>query len=167
MVYLSVIEYEAYRKQVLAMLECYKKMWSGYLVKIKGVSHRVELNPGTRLISQQPYRAHPQLRAFIEEQVSKMLSAEVIEPVQSHSSSPNVIATKKNGTTRFCVYYRKLSDINVVDYYPIPRMDDCFEIIGDSTVYSVLDSNWGYYQMPIAKEDRDITKFVINSGASC
>lgn len=45
------------------------------------------------------------------------------------------------------------------------RMDGCIDSLGDSTVYSTLDANWGYWQMPIAEEDRDYTKFVTHHGA--
>lgn len=44
-------------------------------------------------------------------------------------------------------------------------MDDCIDSLGYSTVYSTIGANWGYCQMPIAKEGRDKTTFVTYRGA--
>lgn len=59
MVDLCDIEDEAYRTQILAMLELHEQMWPGNLGEIEGVSHRIELKMDTRVIRQQPYRAGP------------------------------------------------------------------------------------------------------------
>ena len=75
-----------------------------------------------------------------------MLAAEVIEPAQSEWASPIVIAPKKDGTPRFCIDFGKLNEVTIRDSYPIPRMDDFIDSLGDSTVYSTLDANWGYWQ---------------------
>lgn len=83
MIYLSNIDDEAYRKQVLAMLERHKKMCSSHLCEIKGVSHSIELRSGTSPILQQQYRAGAQRRVLVEEPVNEMLAADVIETAQS------------------------------------------------------------------------------------
>ncbi len=55
-----------------------------------------------------------------KEKVQKMLDRGVIEPCQSRWASPVVLVTKKDGTTRFCVDYRKLNDITRKDAYLLP-----------------------------------------------
>lgn len=94
-----------------------------------------------------------------------MLSTEVIVPAQSYWTSSIFIAPKKDGTPRFCVDYRKLNKVNIPDSYQILRIDDCVDSFGDNTVHSALDANWGYYQMPIAYEDRDKKTFVTHWGS--
>lgn len=89
-----------------------------------------------------------------------MLSAEVIEPAQSDWASPIAIVPKNYGTPRLCVDYRKLNRVTIPYSYQIPRMDDYIDGLGDSTMYSALDDNWGYWQMPISEEDRDKKTFV-------
>jgi len=49
--------------------------------------------------------------------------------------------------------------------YPLPRMDDCIDFLGDAKVFSTLDCNSGYSQIPVADEDRDKTTFVCHEGA--
>lgn len=92
-----------------------------------------------------------------------MLSAEVIELAHSDWDSQIVINPKKDGTPRFCIYYRCLNETTVPDAYLVPCMDDFIDSLGSSTIYTALDVNWGYSHVPIAEEDRDKTTFVSQS----
>lgn len=49
--------------------------------------------------------------------------------------------------------------MTVKDAYPLPRMDDCIDFLGEATVFSMLDANAGYRQIPVAVEDHDKTTF--------
>ena len=74
-----------------------------------------------------------------------MLDRGVIELCQSSWASPVVMVTKKDGTTRFCVDYRKLNDIMKKDAYPLPRIDDTLDVLRGSTYFSTLDLYPGYF----------------------
>jgi len=71
---------------------------------------------------------------------------------------------KPGGHFRFCVDYRRLNERTVKDVFPIPRMDDCLDSLEDSTVFSTLDCNAGYWQIPKAADDRDKTTFSSHTG---
>jgi len=72
---------------------------------------------------------------------------------------------KPDGSVRFCIDYRKLNLMTVKDAYPIPRMDECIDSLGDARVFSTLDCNAGYWQIPVAEEDKHLTAFTCHSGA--
>jgi hypothetical protein len=93
-----------------------------------------------------------------------MLKAEVIEPATSEWASPIVLVAKPDGSARFCVDYRKLNAITVRDSYPLPRMDECIDSLGDAKIFTTLDCNSGYWQIPVRPEDREKTTFTSLEG---
>ena len=93
-----------------------------------------------------------------------MLQAKVIEPTTSEWASPIVLVAKPNGSTRFCVDYRRLNAITVRDSYPLPRIDECIDSLGDANIFTTLDCNSGYWQIPVRPEDREKTTFTSHEG---
>ena len=47
----------------------------------------------------------------------------------------------------------------VADAYLLPRIGDCLDSLGDAQIFTTLDCNAGYWQMPAAPEDREKTTF--------
>jgi hypothetical protein len=92
-------------------------------------------------------------------EIERMLKAEVIEPATSECASPIVLVAKPDGSTLFCVDYRRLNAITLRDSYPLLRMDDCIDSPGDANIFTTLDCNSGYWQIPVRPEDRDKTTF--------
>ena len=93
-----------------------------------------------------------------------MLEAGVIEPSTSEWATPVVFAPKKDGTLRFCIDYRRLNAVTLRDSYPIPRMDECIDTLGDAKIFSTLDCNSGYWQIMMDDADKEKTAFVTHQG---
>ena len=93
-----------------------------------------------------------------------MLKAGVIEPSNSEWASPVLFAPKKDGRIRFCIDYRRLNTLTVKDSYPLPRMDECIDSLGDAQVFTTLDAYWGYWQVPVNPQDRTKTSLVCHAG---
>ena len=88
-----------------------------------------------------------------------MLAEGVIEPSQSDWASPIVLVRKKDGSIRLCVDYRKLNAQSRTDAYPVLRIEDILNRVGKAKFITTLDLASGYWQVPVADEDRRKTAF--------
>nr|GEV02174.1 putative reverse transcriptase domain-containing protein [Tanacetum cinerariifolium] len=66
---------------------------------------------------------------------------------------------KKDGSFRVCIDYCELNKLTVKNRYPHPRIDDLFDQLQGSSVYSKIDLRLGYHQLRIKEEDIPITAF--------
>jgi len=155
---------DEYRDDFREMLGEFQEMYDGRLGEINVTEHTLELLPGTRPVHTNPYREGPKTREIVKGEVERQLRAGVIEPTQSAWASPVVIVPKPDGTPRFCVDYRRLNAVTIRDSYPLPRMDDCIDSLGSAVVFTTLDANCGYWQLPIREKDQELTTFVCHKG---
>ena len=125
---------------------------------------RIPLNEGARVQSVPPRRLGYARRKMLSNLVSDMLRDGVVQPSSSPWAFPVVIAPKPDGSPRFCVDFRRLNDITRKDSYPLPRMDDLLDRLGEAKFRSVMDLTSGYWQLPMAKEDREKTAFITPDG---
>lgn len=75
-----------------------------------------------------------------------------------------MVIPKKDKTPRFCTDYRRLNLITKKDSYPLPRMDEYIDSLGDAKVLTTIYCNAGYWQIPVAEEDIPKTAFVCHAG---
>ena len=127
--------------------------------------YRHQIDTGSAIpIKQQPRRLPIYQRAEAEAEMEKMLKRGIIEPSSSPWASPIVLVKKKDGSTRFCIDYRKLNTVTVKDSYPLSRIDDTLDALSGSTWFSTLDLQSGYWQVEMSEEHREKTAFVAGSG---
>ena len=89
------------------------------------------INTGESVPLKQPARRIPfALRAKVAEMIEEMKAQRVIKPSTSPWASPIVLVAKKDGSTRFCVDYRRLNTVTKKDVYPLPRIDDTLDSLG-------------------------------------
>jgi Reverse transcriptase (RNA-dependent DNA polymerase) len=149
--------------EILSMLQKHRSR-NGRLGQVHSTAHRIDLIPRQKPVHCQPYRAGPRSRALESAEIQRMLKAEVIEPATTEWASPIVLVAKPDGSTRFCVDYRRLDAVTVRDSYPLPRMDECIDSLGDAKIFKTLDCNSGYWQIPVRPEDREKTTFTSHEG---
>jgi len=150
--------------QIRDMLKTHSSIWNGTLGVIRATQHAIVTPPDALLIRAQPYQTGPFKRQIISDQINKILKLKVIAPRHSAWASLVVIVPKKNGKARFCVDYRRLNNIIKKDVYPLPRIEDCLDSLGDAQVFTSLDCTAGYWQVPLHKEDQEKTAFTTHCG---
>ena len=125
--------------------------------------HRI--NTGDSLPVHIPPRRIPHARREeVRKLLQDMLAKGAIQPSDSPWSSPIVLVTKKDGSTRFCVDYRKVNAVTRKDAYPLPRVDDTLDTLAGSKLFSTLDLATGYWQVEVADEDKEKTAFSTPEG---
>ena len=147
------------RNRIMNMLDNHAKMWDGSLGEIKATSHRLALDQGARPYREMPRSTGPSLRKRIAEEIQKMLHVGFIEPATSEWSSPVLFVSKKDRSLLFCIDYRHFNAKGSTDAYSLCRMVDSIDSLGDTELFTTLDCNSGYLQVPVAPEDQDKTTF--------
>ena len=71
---------------------------------------------------------------------------------------------KKDGTTCFCIDYRKLNEVTVKDAYPLSNINECLDSLAGSCFFSVMDLCSGYWQIEMDPADKEKTAFSSKSG---
>ncbi|GBM60191.1 Transposon Ty3-I Gag-Pol polyprotein [Araneus ventricosus] len=115
-------------------------------------------------IKQYPRRLPLAKKEEAERLVKEMVDNGIIEESSGLWASPIVLVKKKDGSTRFCVDYRKLNEITIKDNYPLPRIDDTLDALNGSQWFSTLDLKSGYWQVEIQPEDKEKTAFTTVQG---
>ena len=96
--------------------------------------------------------------------VQEMLLGGQIEPSDSPWASPVVLVTNKDGSTHFCVDYRRLNALPTKDAYPLPRIDDSLQLLGNQQWFSMMDLASGYWQVAMSPDAKRKAAFVTNEG---
>ncbi|GJY75486.1 putative reverse transcriptase domain-containing protein [Tanacetum coccineum] len=82
-----------------------------------------------------------------------------IRPSSSPWGAPVLFVKKKDGSFRMCIDYRELNKLTVKNRYPFPIIDDLFDQLQGSRVYSKIDLRSGYHQLRVHEEDISKTTF--------
>lgn len=129
----------------------------------KGVEHHI------RLRDENPFRERSRRLApadleDVRRHLKNLMAAGIVKESRSPYASPIVVARKKNGDVRMCVDYRTLNSRTIPDQYVTPRVEDALDCLVGSKWFSVLDLRSGYYQIPMAEEDKEKTAFICPVG---
>ena len=107
---------------------------------------------------------NPMKLQYLREEVQYLLDNDFIEPSQSDWSSPCILVPKPDGTFRMCTDYRKLNSVTKTDSFPVPRMDDCIDNIGQAKYVTKFDLLKGFWQIPLTDRAKEISAFVTPDG---
>lgn len=159
---LTTTEQQRMKKLILQYRDVFE-CENGRSGRTKIVKHKIDTGDA-RPIRQTPRRLPQVKREEAEQIVQQMERDGVIEPSSSPWASPVVLVRKKDGSTRFCVAYRRLNDVTKKDSHPLPRIDDTLDALAGSILFSTLDLKSGYWQVEMDPADREKTAFTLGTG---
>ena len=126
---------------------------------------QLEIETGDATPIKQPVRRLPfAVRQEVAQQLRRMQEMGVIQPSNSPWASPIVLVRKKDNSLRFCIDYRKLNAVTKPDSFPLPRIDDLLDELGESRYFSTLDLAAGYWQIPVHQDFQEKTAFATHQG---
>ncbi|GKD13248.1 putative reverse transcriptase domain-containing protein [Tanacetum coccineum] len=105
------------------------------------------------LVARAPYRLAPSEMKELSDQLKELSDKGFIRPSSSPWRAPVLFVKKKDGSFWICIDYRELNKLTVMNRYPLPRIDDLFDQLQRSSVYSKIDLRSGYHQLRVRKED--------------
>ena len=111
-----------------------------------------------------PYRVPIAFRSEVNQQIRELLDMGLTRPSVSPMASHIVCVAKKFGGVRIACDYRYLNSFTVGDAYRMSRINEMLSKIGSSKIISTFDAKSGYWQIPVAEEDRWLTAFITHDG---
>nr|GFC08604.1 putative reverse transcriptase domain-containing protein [Tanacetum cinerariifolium] len=115
--------------------------------------------PGAAPVARVPYRLTPSRMKDLSEQLKELSDKGFIRPSSSPWGAPVLFVKNKDGSLRMCIDYRELNKRTVKNRYPLPRIDDLFDQLQGSSVYSKIDMRLVYHQLRVREEDISKTTF--------
>lgn len=128
------------------------------------IMHEILIVPNTIPIKQKTRGIPQKFRDDFKKMILEMKDAGMIVDSKSPWCSPVRLVRKKDGSVRVCIDYRKLNNVTIADAYPIPKIEEIFQRLGQARIFSSLDLCSGYYQVKMDVKSREYTAFSCEFG---
>ncbi|GJY10332.1 putative reverse transcriptase domain-containing protein [Tanacetum coccineum] len=113
------------------------------------VEFQIDLIPGVAPVERAPYRLAPSKMKELSDQLKELSEKGFIRPSSSPRGALVLFVKKKDGSFWMCIDYLELNKLTAKNRYPLPRIDDLFDQLQGSSVYSKIDLRSGYHQLRI------------------
>nr|GEV57625.1 retrotransposon protein, putative, Ty3-gypsy subclass [Tanacetum cinerariifolium] len=128
----------------------------GCTLNFLGHLFNIDLMPvelGAAPVARTPYRVAQSEMKELSEQLQELSEKGFIRPSSSPWGARVLFVKKKDGSFRMCIDYRELNKLTVKNRYPLPQIDDLFDQLQVSSVYSKIDLRSGYHQLRVREQD--------------
>nr|GFA12045.1 putative reverse transcriptase domain-containing protein [Tanacetum cinerariifolium] len=128
----------------------------GYIINSQNHSFNIDLMPvelGAAPVARAPYRLAPSKMKELSEQLQELTDKGFVRPSSSPLGAPVLFVKNKDGSFRMCIDYQELNKMTVKNRYPLPRIDDLFDQLQGSSIYSKIDLRSGYHQLRVSEQD--------------
>ena len=135
-----------------------------------GEEYHVKLRPDAEPYALfAPRRIPLPLRPKVIEELERMEKAGVISKVTEPTPwcAGMVVVPKKSGAVRICVDLKPLNKSVLREVHPLPKVDETLAQLADARIFSKLDANSGFWQIPLSKPSRLLTTFITPTWRYC
>ncbi|XP_068222362.1 uncharacterized protein [Palaemon carinicauda] len=152
------------KKLLSQLLSRFHEVCSDSLQRSQTIQHDIVIESGVTPIHQTYYRMVGKKLDSLKQEVQYLLDNDLAEPSTSPWASPCLLVPKPNNQLRLCTDYRKLNKVTVKDSFPLPRINDILDSIGNKKILTRIDLMKGYYQVPLTQSAKEISSFITPFG---
>lgn len=116
------------------------------------------------LHKKQPIYSSPRRLAFahrevVDKQVEEWLNDDIITPCVSEYASPVLLTTKKDGSPRLCIDYRRINRVIMKDKFSVPLIQDILDRLQDAKIFTTIDLKNGFFSRTCKRDQPKIYCF--------
>ncbi|GJS12204.1 putative reverse transcriptase domain-containing protein, partial [Tanacetum coccineum] len=123
------------------------------------VEFQIDLVPCVAPVARTPYRLAPSELQELSTQLQELSDKGFIRLSSSPWGAPILFVKKKDRSFWMCIDYRELNKLIMKNRYQLLIIDDLFDQLRGSRVYSKIDLRSGYHQLRVREEDIPKTVF--------
>ena len=131
---------------------------------ITNLEMELHFKPNHQPFYHNPRRLSYEEKIALTKIINDLLDRQIIRPSYSQYCSPVVMVKKKSGEYRMAIDYRELNKITLRDHFPIPRIDEQIDDLGNKAYFSRLDLKDAFYHVKLKENSIPFTSFITYMG---
>lgn len=151
---------ETDKKCIMKIIQEFPTVLTSKLGLTHLIEYKITLNDPT-IVRLHPYKLPPPKMEIMRQQINKLLEQKVIEPSTSPYSSPAFLIPKSTDKHRLVIDYRQLNKKIEFESVPLPDIHGAFHYFSEAKVFTVMDLNQAFHQIPLAEESKKLTAFAV------
>ncbi|XP_074362758.1 uncharacterized protein LOC141703043 [Apium graveolens] len=155
-----------FQKELIGLLKEHADVFAWSPEDMPGIDesvamHSLDVDPKQKPIKQKRRNFAPERQQAIDQEVEKLLKADIICEIKYPDWLANVVLVKKpNDKWRMCVDYTNLNSACPKDSYPLPNIDQLIDATSGHVMLSFMDAFSGYNQVKMNLADIAKTAFI-------
>ncbi len=146
------------------ILEVHESQIQSQPVKKQLTPHKICLQKEFPRVFIRNYKMSTEDHLVVSNTIKKLLEEDKILESNSEWNFPILLVPKPDKTKRLCIDYRKLNERVILESCPPPIVEECLNQLGKGKIFSCLDLDSGYHQVPLDKDSRKYTAFTTPLG---
>src|SRR5579871_1398163 len=128
------------------------------------ITHQIIIDPDIYSIKTRPYPLAPKESEFLQKELDYFENLSIIKKCENPWATPILFIKKKNSKLHLVVDYCKLNKVTRKDTYPLPRIDELLDSLGNMAMFLILDMYSGFYQIEVDPKSHEKTAFIMKYG---
>ncbi|KAI3819254.1 hypothetical protein L1987_13079 [Smallanthus sonchifolius] len=117
------------------------------------IEFKINLIPKAKPVAKTPYQSSTYWREGIDVTTTRVVRQRIYTSKCVPVGCTILFVMKKDGSRRMCIDYRELNNMTIKNRYPLPRINDLFDQLQGSRLFSKINLRSGYHQDKVREDD--------------